>query len=166
MSRKHENFKYSYGWKTAPEQWRFYWNGNPIQLDNETRSTVAQLMLAGKEDEAEAILKRLLRKQEKETSFICIGFLTKNGNRYYFTQDLKCRRDNLEDKLNAYKKLKRYIEDNNGRLLTAHKVTSGYLSPDGKMVKENEMDSQEEIDLTRPIIVRLIKTPEMKIFQM
>lgn len=65
MARKHEKFSYNYGWRTAPEQWNFYWNNKLIQLDHNTRSEVALLMLSGKETEAEAILKRLLRKQEK-----------------------------------------------------------------------------------------------------
>ena len=72
MARKHDKFSYSYGWRTAPEQWSFYWNGKLIQLDSDTRSQVALLMLSGKETEAEAILKRLLRKQEKATIFMAL----------------------------------------------------------------------------------------------
>ena len=90
MARKHDKFTYSYGWRMAPEQWNFYWNNKPIHLDNNTRSTVACLMLSGKETEAEAILKRELRKQEKEESYICIGFFGKNSRQFYFTQQLRC----------------------------------------------------------------------------
>ena len=164
MARKHERFTYSYGWKTAPEQWHFGWNGKPIQLDASTRSQVAMLMIAGKETEAEAILKRLLRKQEKEDSFVCIGFYTEDGKDYYFTQDLKCRRDNLQDKLYAFKEWKRYIEARDCSLST-HTVTTGYLAPDGRMTEGKEEIPQNRIDLKKPCIIRLVKPMEAKVFQ-
>ena len=164
MARKHEKFTYSYGWKLAPEQWYFGWNGKPIQLDASTRSQVAMLMISGKETEAEAILKRLLRKQEKEDSYICIGFYTEDGKDYYFTQDLKCRRDNLQDKLYAFKEWKRYIEAREGCLST-HTVTTGYLAPDGKMTEGKEEAPHNRIDLKKPCIIRLVKPMEAKVFQ-
>lgn len=98
MARKHDKFSYNYGWRTAPEQWNFYWNNKLIRLDHNTRSGVALLMLSGKETEAEAILKRLLRKQEKEDRYICIGFFCVNSNQYYFTQALKCSRNDMQGK--------------------------------------------------------------------
>lgn len=162
VARKHERFSYSYGWRTAPEQWRFALNGKQIQLDSNTRSQLAQLILQGNEIEAEAILKRLLRKQEKEESMICIGFFAENSNTYYFTQDLKCRRNDLQNKLFAYKKWKQYILDNDC-YLSAYTLTSGHIIP-GETCKKYENQILEKIDLSRPIIIRLVKEPCDKMF--
>jgi len=164
MSRRHEKFTYSYGIRTAPEQWHFGWNGKPIRLDSETRSEVAALMLAGEEEKAAAVLKRLLRKQEKEESYICIGFWSSDGREYYFTQDLRCKRNDLKEKLYSYKEWKRYIKERSCRLST-HSVQTGYLAPDGKMTGEQEEYLGEEISLKRPCIVRLVKPMEDRVFQ-
>lgn len=48
MARNHDKFSYNYGWRTAPEQWSFYWNNKLIQLDYSTHSEVALLMISGK----------------------------------------------------------------------------------------------------------------------
>ncbi len=135
MARKHEKFTYNYGWRTGPEQWNFFWNEKLIHLDKGTRSTITCLILAGKETEAEAILKRMLRKQEKEESYICIGFYGVNSTRYYFTQQLKCKVNDLQGKLHSYKEWKHYIQSKDCYLLT-HTVTSGYLIPNEKCRKE------------------------------
>lgn len=163
MARKHDKFSYSYGWKTAPEQWSFYWNGKLIQLDSDTRSQVALLMLSGKEADADAILKRLLRKQEKEDSDICIGFYAENSNQYYFTLQLKCSKNDMQGKLYSYKEWKHYIQSKNCYLST-HEVTSGYFIPNGKEPKEKK-EAQDKIDLNRPVIIRLVKAKQDKIFQ-
>lgn len=164
MARKHDKFTYSYGWRTAPEQWNFYWNDKLIRLDNDTRSTIACFMLSGKEAEAEAILKRLLRKQEKEENYICISFYRANSTQYYFTQQLRCISNHLQEKLYAYKEWKRYIKSKNC-VLSTHTVTSGYLMPDGKMTEEKTEEIHNKIDLKRPVTIRLIKAKKDKIFQ-
>lgn len=163
MARKHDKFSYNYGWRTAPEQWNFYWNNKLIRLDPNTRSEVALLMLSGKETEAEAILKRLLRKQEKEDSYICIGFFGVNSNRYYFTQTLKCNRNDMQVKLYSYKEWKHYIQSKNCNLST-YEVASGYFIPNGNMPCKKE-EVNNKIDLNRPIIIRLIRAEQDKVFQ-
>lgn len=164
MARKHDKFSYDYGWRTAPEQWRFYWNNKLIQLDSNTRSEVAVLMLSGKETEAEAILKRMLRKQEKEDSYICIGFFGAGSNQYYYTLQLICRRNDMQGKLYSYKEWKHYIQSKDCDLST-HTITSGYLMPDGKMADEKKEETHNKIDLNRPVIIRLVKAKEDKVFQ-
>lgn len=164
MARKHDKFTYSYGWRMAPEQWNFYWNGKLIHLDNDTRLTVACLMLSGKETEAEAILKRELRKQEKEESYICIGFFGKNSRQFYFTQQFRCRRNDLQGKLHAYKEWKHYIEMRDCDLALST-VTSGHMQPDGKMSEGKTEKSKNIVDLTRPCIIRLVKPMESRAFQ-
>lgn len=164
MARKHDKFTYSYGWRMAPEQWNFYWNNKLIHLDNDTRSTVACLMLSGKETEAEAILKRELRKQEKEDSYICIGFYGVNSTQYYFTQQLKCRKNDFKGKLYSYKEWKRYIESKDCDLST-YTLTSGYLTPNGKMTERKTEETHNKIDLNRPCIIKLVKQMESRVFQ-
>lgn len=163
MARKHDKFSYNYGWRTAPEQWNFYWNNKLIRLDHNTRSEVALLMLSGKETEAEAILKRLLRKQEKEDSYICIGFFGVNSNQYYFTQQLKCSRNDMQGKLYSYKEWKHYIQSKDCDLST-YEVTSGYFIPNGKMTGKKE-EVHNKIDLNRPVFIRLIRAEQDKVFQ-
>lgn len=164
MARKHDKFSYRYGWKTASEQWEFYWNGKLIHLDSNIRSTLACLILEGKETEADAILKRELRKQEKEESYICIGFFGKNSNQFYFTQELMCRRNDLQGKLHAYKEWKHYIEARACNLALST-VTSGYLQANGKMSEGKQEKSKDIVDLNRPCIIRLVKPMENKVFQ-
>lgn len=164
MARKHDKFSYSYGWRTAPEQWKFYWNDKLIHLDRETRSSVSNLMLQGKETEAEAILKRELRKQEKEEAYICIGFFGKNSKQLYLTQDLRCTRNDLQGKLHAYKEWRHYIEMRDCDL-ALNTVTSGYLQADGKMSEGKTEESKDIVDLKRPCIIRLIKPMEKTVFQ-
>lgn len=163
MARKHDKFSYNYGCRTAPEQWNFYWNNKLIQMDYSTHSEVALLMLSGKETEAETILKRLLRKQEKEDSDICIGFYGENSNRYYFTLQLKCSRNDMQGKLYSYKEWKHYIQSEDCNLPT-YEVTSGYFIPNGKRTKGKE-ETHNKIDLNRPVIIRLIKAKQDKVFQ-
>lgn len=164
MARKHEHFSYWYGMKCAPEQWHFYWNQHPIRLVSEDRSTVAGLMIAGREKEAEDVLKRLLRKQEKEATYVCIGFWAENSRQFYYTKDLKCRDDSLMDKLLAYKKFKSYVQSNGG-VLSTHTIRSGFVVPE-----ESEavvMESYEErINLNQPCKVRLYKPVEERVFLM
>lgn len=165
MSRKHEIFNYDYGIKLAPEQWSFYLNNKAIRLDNNTRSTLARLCIAGKVKEAEDVLKRLLRKEEKKVNdYICIGFFVKNSRRYYFSQDLKCHRNDLQSKLYAYKEWKRYIQKRNNTLQAAT-VTSGYITPDGisKGIKE---DNGDLIDITRGCIIKLMENKDNLLFAM
>ena len=164
MARKHDKFTYLHGWKTAPEQWSFYWNNKPIHLDNNTQSTVACLMLSGKEKEAEAILKRELRKQEKEENYICIGFFGKNSRQFYFTQQLRCRRNNLQEKLYSYKEWKHYIEMRDCDLALST-VTSGHMQADGKMSEGKAEKSKNIVDLNRPCIIKLVKPMESRVFQ-
>ena len=47
MARKHENFSYNYGWKTAPEQWNFFFNEKRIDMDTDTRNNLACLCIYG-----------------------------------------------------------------------------------------------------------------------
>lgn len=164
MARKHEEFTYS-GYKYSPESFRFYMNGKYINLDAQSAHDIACMVISGRKKEAEDTLKRILRNAEKETNdYICIGFYGVNSDTYYFTQDLKCNKNNLQDKLHAYKEWKRYIKSKNCDLST-HTVTSGLLTPDGKMTKEREENVLDKVDLSRPCIIRLVN-PKKQLFCM
>ena len=164
MARKHDRFSYSYGWRTAPEQWHFGWNGKPIRLDNETRSFIANLMIAGNNEAAEAVLKRMLRKQEREDSYyVTIGFHGEGNNQFYFTKQLFCKVNNLQEKLQIYKEWKRYILSKDC-ILSTHTVTSGYVTPDGVTAGKEE-EIQERVDISRPVTIRLFRPQEEMVFQ-
>ena len=134
-----------------------------IRLDSDTRNSVVAHMIKGEEEKAETILKRLLRKQEREESYICIGFVGEDENKYYFTKQLKCKRNDLQGKLYAYKQFKNFLLKNNNEVLTPI-IKSGYLTPFGQeSVKEKEY--KEKVNITKPCIVKLVKPMNEKIFQ-
>lgn len=157
MARKHDNlFKYG-GYRYAPEQWGFSYNGKPLKLDPDTKSTLAQMIISGKKKEAKDILKRLLRKEEKKLNdLVTYGFYGKDSMEFYFTQSITAHKGNLAEKLRAYKEWKRYItEECNGKLLL-YEATTGYITPKGLEMEQKE-DKSIIIDFNRPgCTVRLI----------
>ena len=166
MSRKHENFNYDYGWRLAPEQWSFYYNGKYIPLDNNTRNTLACMCLSGKVKEAEDELKRLLRKEEKKQhDIVTFGFYGKDSTEFYYTKQLTAHRSNLSEKLRIYKEWKRHIiEDCNGRL-QPFTVTTGYITPYGAEKAEEE-DTSVEIDTNRRgVVIRFVENSENRMFR-
>lgn len=158
MARKHEKFSYNYGWRTAPEQWNFFYNGKRINLDNNTRDTLAYMCISGKVKEAEDILKRMLRKEEKQDRVQkhCIAFFEVNSDRFYYTQNLAYNKNDLHDALRCYKEWKQYILSKGCELKTEFKTVSGYITPDGH---SNGKDITEHhlIDLTRCHTVKLVE---------
>lgn len=166
MARKHENFSYDYGWKSAPEQWSFYYNKKYIPLNRDTRNRLACMCLSGKVKEAEDELKRLLRKEEKKPSdLVTFGFYGKNSKDFYFTKQLIAHRSDLPEKLRIYKEWKRYIIENcNGRL-QPFTVTTGYFTPYGTE-KAIEEDAGIEIDTKRRgIVIKFVENPENRLFR-
>lgn len=158
MARKHEKFSYNYGWKTAPEQWNFFYNGKRINLDDNTRDTLACMCISGKVKETEDILKRMLRKEEKQDRVqkYCIAFFEVNSDRFYYTQNLAYDKNDLQDALRCYKEWKQYILSKGCELETEFKTISGYITPDGY---SNGKDITEHhlIDLTRCHTVKLVE---------
>lgn len=165
MSRKHENFTYNYGWRTAPEQWNFYLNGKRIRLDHETRNKLACMCLLGKAKEAEDELKRLLRKEEKQKhDFVTFGFYGKNSKDFYFTKQLKAHRTDQVEKLRIYKEWKRYIVDDCNERLQPFKVTTGHITPYGN-AKATEEDTSVLIDTDkRGIVIKFVENSKNKMF--
>lgn len=166
MARKHENFTYNFGYKAAPEQWRFYFNEKYIPLDNDTRNSLACMCLAGKIKEAEDELKRLLRKEEKKShDLITFGFYGKNSNDFYYTKQLLVHRVDSQEKLRIYKEWKHYIVDTCEGCLQPFTVTTGYITPYGSEKAEEE-DTSVEIDTNRHgVIIRIVENPENRLFR-
>ena len=91
--RKHDNFSYTYGWRTAPEQWNFYHNDKLIELDNDVRNSLACMCIAGDITEAENELKRIIRKRQTQIKTDCIiAFYGKDSSEYYYSKNLKANR--------------------------------------------------------------------------
>ena len=150
MARKHENFNYDYGWRTAPEQWRFYLNGKYIPLDTQTQSNLACMCLSGKVKEAEDELKRILRKDEKKPRVVgkCICFFKKDSDEFYYTQQLRYNPSDIQDALRCYKEWKRYIKDKNCILETGYELSEGEFNPFGENKAEHRTVTSV-VDLTR-----------------
>lgn len=164
MSRKHEKFSYNYGFKTAPEQWNFYYNGNYIPLDNDIRNTLAVLCISGKTKEAKDELKRLLRKEEKELhNFVTYGVYAKGSSNFYYTKQLIAHDDNIDEKLYIYKELKRYIEKECNGYIKPFSRVSGYITPYGS--EGVKKDNGVLVDMSRILTIRFPENPENRLFR-
>lgn len=163
MSRKHENFSYYYGIKCAPEQWKFYYNGTLIPLECEKTSTLAQLCIAGRKREAEDMLKRMLRAEEKRGSIAgkCIAFFKKGSDEeYYFTQQLMYNPNNIQSALYSYKEWKRYIKKQDCQLTVGYELTTGEFVPGGEN-KGVRKQVRETVDLSRLHSVTIVRNDLM-----
>lgn len=155
MGRKHENFTYQYGWKTAPEQYRFFINGKLINLASDIRNKLGYMVICGKSKEAEDELKRLLRKEEKKNNdFVTIGFFYKENNkRYVYTMDLIAKRNDKKEMLSIYKRFKDYCKKQNCKVST-HTVTSGFITPYG--TEQTTIKNTEElVDVNKPCLIKV-----------
>jgi hypothetical protein len=150
--RKHDNFTYNYGWRTAPEQWSFYHNGKLIELDSDIRNSLACLCLSGKTREAENELKRIIRKQQKTSNkYVTIGFYgVEHTKEYYFTKQLLARKDNLSDMLRIYKDWKEYILNLNCKLPFC---TTGKL--DGNFNTIEKHTEYNTVNINRGLIINV-----------
>lgn len=155
MARKHENFAYNHGWRTAPEQYNFFLNRKLIHLDSDTRNSLACLVIYGNKKEAEDKLKRMLRAEEKKiNNFVTIGFFYKGEDkRYVYTKDLIARRTDQQDMLRIYKAFKTYCEKLNCEVST-HTVTSGFVTPYG-MEKVETHETKELVDTSKPCLIKI-----------
>lgn len=156
MSRKHEQFSYVYGLRYAPEQWSFYWNNKKVHLEHDTKTSLALLVIQGKAKEAEDILKRLLRKEEKEVCHsISYGFYgLDRREEYFFTRQLACSSNSgLLERLCVYKAWKQYLKERDAKVSSY--CFSEYALEPGKALEKEEKERMERVDLLRPCTVRL-----------
>lgn len=160
MARKHENFTYNYGWKTAPEQWRFYLNKKEIHLDYNTRTNLANMCLTGRIKDAEDELKRMLRKEEKNPLIVgkCICFFKKDSDEFYYTQQLLYNPQNIHEALKAYKEWKRYIKEKDCVLETEYTITEGEFSPFRKNNTKTRI-IENKVDLTKFKTINIVRKP-------
>ena len=153
---KHEiNITYS-GYKYAPESFTFYVNGKVYApRHSQAAHNLAMLIIQGKEKEARDEIKRDIRRSYKEPEYITIGFFEEgNTGRYFFTRQLRARRDDLKQKLYIYKEWKHYIESKNC-ILNTYEVKAGEFIP-GKPAATHTQVIEEKADLKRPVIIKLI----------
>lgn len=97
MARKHEKFSYNYGWRTAPEQWNFFYNGKRINLDSNTRNTLACMCLSGKVKEAEEILRDMICNGEENPPEECENSWCDNIQEMERTNSYESIEDKLEE---------------------------------------------------------------------
>lgn len=154
MARKHEKFSWS-GYRYAPESFYFSLNGKAICLPHDTRTSLAYLIIAGKEKEAEDELKRILRKDEKKPQIVgnCIIFFKEDSNEFYYTKDLQYQTGDLQEALRCYKEWKHYILDRNCMLETGYTVEEGDFKPFGNNIPKRKAIISK-VDLTRVGFVR------------
>jgi hypothetical protein len=142
-----------YRW--APETFRCSVNGKAINLLDPSR--IGQLVVAGRTEEAEAEIKRIVRAKNRKKRWVTFGFFGENSATYYFTFQLRAEDDNLADKLHVYKTWKEECRKKNLRIGRCGSCEITY-SEDGtaKLLKTGERNVKPRIDLSRPVKIRLV----------
>lgn len=165
MSRKYERFSYRYGWRTAPESYEFFFNGKLLDLDSDISSDLGYLCICGKAKEAEDKLKQMLRKEEKQNLIkqYCIAFFAKDSNQFFFVRQLAFDLDNIQEKLDSYKRMKRYIIEQGCVLKNPIKVKAGEVTLFGQADNGEDITKIYDIDLSRFCIIPVTK--RKKIFK-
>ncbi len=165
MARKHEKFSLTYGWKTAPESYKFYLNGKIINLDFNKRNQLGYMCVCGKLKDAEDELKRLLRKEEKSSALCgrCVAFYQLGGDRYVHQQDFLYNPNNRSEALAMYKKWKHYIQERDNKLPEPVRITKGYVTPYG-MTKGEDVTEEFTVDLSQKCIIKVVRNPKYAMF--
>lgn len=165
MARKHEKFSFTHGWRTAPESYKFYLNGEPINLDDNTRNKLGYMCACGEFKKAEAELKRLLRKEEKRSEICgkCVAFYVLNGKKYVYSQFFLYAPYNRDEAISMYKQWKQYIKENDNKIATSVRTTSGFVTPYGA-TKCEDMTEEYTIDLSRGCLITIIRNTNNVMF--
>lgn len=155
------NFSYAHGWRTAPETYKFFYNGKRLNLSLEDEREFGYKIICGKTKEVEDELKRRVRKQQKRGNVAgwCICSCVESSTVYYFTQDLMFSdRYNIKEKLGVYKEWKRYVISRNYTLQQSRiRQTSGYIMSNGEQIgKENEIANDEKVSSSHYGLVKIV----------
>lgn len=153
---KKDSFTYNYGWRTAPESYRFYLNGKRIDLSSATELDLGYKVICGKVKEAEDELKRIIRKERKKENLVTFGFMEKDSNIHYLypcASWLLCEQYNIAKKIEAYKTIKSDWIKKGCKELAATTATLGK----GFKVEET-VENYTYIDINRPkkVYVRIV----------
>ena len=141
---KYNKIAYSYRWRTAPETYKFSYNGKRLNLASDDEREFGYKIICGKIKEVEDEIKRRIRRQQNQGSVVgwCICSRAENSTEYYYTQDIMFfDKYNIKEKLNAYKEWKHYVISKNYTLQQSKiKQTSGCIMSNGKQIgKKNEI---------------------------
>lgn len=165
MARKHEKFSFTHGWKTAPESYKFYLNGNIINLEYNIRNKLGYMCACGDIKKAEDELKRLLRKEEKRSGICgkCVAFYVLDGKKYVYSQAFLYNPYNRDEALSMYKQWKQYIKENDNKIATSVRITSGFVTPYG-VTKGEDKTEEYTIDLSRGCLITITRNPKNVMF--
>ena len=134
----------------APEQSVFFVNGKVYApMYSQLSHDLGCLVIAGRVKEAEDMIKRDIRKKNKEVRRCTIGFFEKGTKRYFFTSQLGAYDDDLMDKLRVYKEWKRFIESKNC-IMGTHEISEGEFIP-GTRTGSKRHRTEDIADLKRPV---------------
>lgn len=165
MARKYERFSYTHGWKTAPESYKFYLNGELINLDYNTRNKLGYMCACGDIKKAEKELKRLLRKEEKRSGICgkCVAFYVLNEQKYIYSESFLYNPYNRDEAMLMYKQWKQYIKENDNKISSSVRITSGFVTPYG-VTKVEDKAEEYTIDLSRGCLITIIRNPKNVMF--
>ena len=113
------------------------------------------LYILGKEKEAADKIKKQIRASYKKPEYITIGYMQEGSkSRYFFTRQLKARRDDLPEKLRIYKEYKSFLQSNNF-IVNTYEVNTADVIP-GKAAAATTKVIKEKADPHRPIIIKFV----------
>lgn len=134
----------------APEQSTFFVDGKVYApMYSQLSHDLGCLVIEGKVKEAEDMIKRDIRKKNKEIRRCTIGFFEKGTNRYFYTSQLGAYDNDLCDKLRVYKEWKRFVESKNC-VMGTHEVSEGSIIPGQKSSSKSRL-TEDIADLSRPV---------------
>ena len=153
------------GYRYAPESFKAYrvlvdqsGRGNhfyeKLDFTHEENTEIGYAYVTKGNDAAEAIIKRLVRKQErKPKEYMTYGFRdVENPKTCHFTQQILVRPTaSITDKHRAFREFKDYLLSNGCKI---KRYTSCKL--DGRYQVESKEDVYDEVDITKPVRVRIL----------
>jgi hypothetical protein len=142
-------------YRYAPEQSIFWVNGRVYApMYSQLAHDLGCLVVEGRVKEAEDMIKRDIRKKNKESRRCTIGFFEKDTKRYFYTSQLVASDNDLQDKLRVYKEWKHFVESKNC-VMGTHEISEGSFIPEQKSSAQKRM-TEDIADLSRPIKIYLV----------
>lgn len=147
---KQDEFSFSI-YKPAPESFKAFYYGKEINLLYNKKFELGYTFITKGKKACLDCLKRYVKEQRKKTKFFySIGFYYRGESSYCYDGDLRTNQYNLLTLYFIYQNFKKYLIYVNCKILVTR---TAKLDVDFKF--KNIEDDYKEIDISRPILVRL-----------
>lgn len=155
------------GYKFAPESFKCYmvvldlkgYNHSYFELKDfskEENEKVGMTCIAKGKQEAEAEIKRIIRKKNMSYNYITYGYMVANENTVAYLQYGRIDNNaNILEKLKLYKEVKEYFKSQN-YIITGYTLNSFELSSNLELTNVKKEKNEQVLD-TKPIKIRFIR---------